>query len=138
MNNIDINLIKDFRRFANTYIYPDIAPILFCSIKDACDANDILYSRTPQATIKFHSDINTQSDRTLLMYNILRNIFVDFYNKPNVVNFIRNKIHTEIQDEELKVSLRNTLQKIQCGNLQYLGLLFNITCLTDNYVYLYL
>lgn len=139
MNSVDINLVKEFRRFVNSYIYPKTASILFCNIKDICDANDIKYDQLPQATIKFHSGItNNQGDLTVLMYGILRNVFIDFYNKPEIISFIRNQIHTEIQDENLKILLRSTLQEIQYGNPQYLGLLFNITCLADNYIYLYL
>lgn len=138
MNNIDINLMKEFRRFTNTYIYPKTASVLMCSIKDVCDANMILYDQTPQSAIKFHTGVTTQEDLTILMYNLLRNIFLHFYNNPEVLSFIRNQIHTQIQDEDLKTLLRSTLSEIQSGNPQYLGLLFNITCLTDNYIYLYL
>ena len=138
MNNVDINLMKEFRRFVNTYIYPKTAHVLFCNIKDVCDANMISYEQAPQAAIKFHSGVTTQGDLTIFMYGILKNVFIDFYNRQDIVSLIRNQIHTEIQDEQLKVLLRSTLQEIQYGNPQYLGLLFNITCLADNFVYLYL
>lgn len=138
MNNLDINSMKEFRRFANTYIYPKTAHVLMCNIKDVCDGNDILYSQLPQTTIKFHTDITTQGDLTVFLYGLLRGVFINFFNTPDIVSFIRNQIHSEIQDEELKKILRSSLQEIQHGNSQYLGLLFNITCLADNYVYLYL
>ena len=88
--------------------------------------------------IKFHTDINTQNDLTFIIYGILKNTFIKFFNDPSVTSLIKNKIHTEIQDEVLKASLRNTFQEIQHGNPQYLGLLFNVIHTNDNYMILYL
>ena len=138
MNNVDINQIKEFRRFVNTYIYPKTAHILVCDIKDVCDADTITYEYLPQSTVKFHTNITTQEDLTILLYGIIKTVFTAFYNKPDVISFIKSQIHTQVIDENLKASLRSTFQEIQYGNPQYLGLLFNITCLADNYIYLYL
>lgn len=142
MNNTDINAVKEFRRFTNTYIYPDTACLLIDEISQCCDTIQIEYSATPQATIKFKSrlaeNVNNTSVYTTTIHNVLKTIFVNHFNNPNVASLIRSKIHTEVNNEELKNILRLALQEIQYGNPRYLGLLFNITILNDYNCYLYL
>ena len=141
MNNSDINTIKEFRRFINTYIYPETAYMIAARIGEECMTSEIIYESTPQATIKFRSKIkydNNLSNYTQLIHTILKIIFIEYFNNVQISSLIKNKIHTEIQDENLKNSLRSSLLEIQNGNPLYLGLLFNITILNDQNVYLYL
>lgn len=140
MNSVEINAVKEFRRFVNTYIYPGTIGNIVENIVRECNTDSIHYQATPQATIKFHSNtvIDNLSSYTHFVHNVLNCIFVEYFADPFITSLIRNKIHTEIQDEELKNILRKTLQEIQCGNPCYLGLLFNITILNDNNTYLYL
>lgn len=138
MNNIDINLMKEFRRFVNTHIYPTTAGMIMSYIIEPCDANDISYNPLPQPIIRFHTNIKTQNNLTFTVYGILKNVFIQFFNDPQITKLVKNKIHTEITDDQTKEILRNTFQEIQYGNPQYLSLLFNIIYTNDNYVHLYL
>ena len=140
-NNTYINAIKEFRRFANTYIYPNTASIIVGKICEHCNTSEILYESTPQSIIKFHSNINTNdnlSTYTHVIHDILKTIFIEYFNDDNISGLIKSRIHSDIHDQYLKVLLRTTLQEIQSGNPFYLGLLFKITILNDHKSYLYL
>jgi hypothetical protein len=141
MNNIHINSVKEFKIFANTYIYPETAHIIVASIDEYCKPNKIEYESLPQATIKFcenNKNIDNLSNYTCIIHDKLKRIFIEYYNNPAVVSLIKNKIHTEIQDENLKAILRSAVTEIQYGNPMYLAILFNITILRDGNIYLYL
>lgn len=141
MNNIHINAIKEFRIFANTYIYPQTAHVIVTSIDEYCRPVETSYEALPQATIKFrenNENIDNLTNYTHNIHDTLKRIFIEYYNNPEVASLVRNKIHTEINDESLKAILRNALAEIQYGNPMYLALLFNITILRDGNSYLYL
>lgn len=142
MNNVEISAMAEFRRFINTYIYPETVSILIGNIQNVCYTDYISYELTPQSVIKFHSTItvndNNLSVYTSCIHNNLKSIFVNHFTDPLVASLIRSRIHTEIQNEELKNTLRAVLQEIQNGNPKYIGLLFNITILNDRMSYLYL
>ena len=139
MNNTDITAVREFRRFANTYIYQDTFHLIIEKIKEYCQVDRISYDPLPQATIKFHSKIApdaSQTNYTTIIHSILKDVFIEYFNNPIVVGLARNKIHTEINNDELKKILRRALSEIQSGNPSYLGLLFNIVILNESYIYL--
>ena len=141
MNNAEISAMREFRRFINTYIYPDTISVLAGKVQTECRTDYITYDLIPQALIKFNSTIKVAenlSAYTHTMHDILKCVFVNHFNDQLVASLIKSRIHTEIQNEELKNVLRSTLQEIQNGNPRYIGLLFNITILNDGIAYLYL
>ena len=141
MSNVDINAVKEFRRFINKYIYPSTIGIVINNIKMCCDCDSILYEQEPQALIKFHSNLPDESNLqsyTFKIHDILKTIFIDYYNEAEISSLIKNQIHTQINDDDLKNILRNTLAQIQYGNPYYLGQLANVTVLNDHNTYLYL
>lgn len=135
MNSADITAITEFRRFANTYIYPDTVCLLIESIRENFDATLIAYEATPQAVIKFTTpNIIPEA----LIKDILKLAFISHFNDITVSSLVRSRIHTDIQNEKLKNMLRLTNTEIQYGNPYYLGLLFNVTMLNNNTYYIYL
>ena len=142
MNNVEISAMREFRRFINTYIYPDTSSILIGKIQTECATDYISYELIPQAVVKFHSasvdSNNNLSVYTHAIHDKLNSIFISHFNDQLVSSLIKSRIHTEIQDEDLKNLLRATLQEIQNANPRYIGLLFNITILKDYMSYLYL
>lgn len=137
MNNIDD--IKEFRRFVNAYIYPETINILIAKIVNDCNTEEISYDALPQAVIKFKDNITTDNEQyKYVIYNILISLFIEYYNDKTISDLFKLKVHTEVQDEELKTNLRNTLKEIQYGNLQYISLLFNLTFLHEHNSCLYL
>ena len=135
MNSADITAITEFRRFANTYIYPDTVCLLLESIRENFDPTMISYENKPQAVIKFTIP-NSIPD--VLIKEFLKNIFISHFNDINVSSMVKSRIHTDVHDEKLKNLLRLTSTEIQYGNLYYLGLLFNVTMLNNNTYYIYL
>ena len=140
MNNTYIESIKEFRRFANTYIYPETVYTIIEYITDKCEPIQIIYNDSEPQLIKFkcNTKINNQAEYTIFIHGILKSIFMNYFNREDIAALVRNKIHTELQDEQLKWMLRSTLAEIQSGNIHYLALLFNITLLNDGMIYLYL
>lgn len=141
MNNVYISEISEFRRFVNKYIYPTTINLLIDNITYSCDTIEIEYESLPRAIIKFRSNIastNNSSNYMTAVHNILKNIFVEYFNNPEISGMIKNKIHTEIQNDDLKNSLRNALQEIQLGDQCYLGLLFNLVMLKEQTFYVHL
>ena len=141
MNNYDILAVREFRRFVNNFIYPYTTGYFIERISYYCDAEMIKYEDKPQPTIKFVSKIKPQnnSDYTTTVHNILKEIFVSFFNEEEYIKLIRNKIYTEINDADTTHLLYHALSQIQAGNPQYMGLFFNITILNDgNMTYVYL
>ena len=133
MNNTDINTIKEFRRFVNTIIYPETIGILIDKIRTKCNTYEISYISTPQALIKFRTNVPTTS-----INELLQDAFVEHFSDPLVASLVRSRIHTDINDEELKNILRSATQEIQFRNPCFMGLLYNFTTLNNNYIYLYL
>lgn len=141
MNNLDVLAIQEFRRFANTHIYPTTTYMIMEEICNKCDGQLVQFEPLPQPLIKFVSGIEFDeniSKYTELLHTILKRIFIDFYNNPEIIKFIRNKIYTEIENEETKKLLNIALMEIQIGNPRYLGLLFNVTILKNCNTYVYL
>ena len=141
MNNYDILAVREFRRFANTFIYPYTTQYLIEKISYYCEAEEINYEANPQPTIKFVSKIKplNNSDYITSIHNILKEIFVSFFNEEEHVKLIRNRIYTQYNDAITSNLLYHALEQIQSGNPQYMGLIFNITILNDgsmSYVYL--
>lgn len=140
MNNLEVSAIREFRRFANTYIYPISAYIIMTDIQRDFNINTISYNPLPQPIIKFDSGIKKDMNTSLYtekLHIILKGIFMNYFNNSEVVKLIRNKIFTDIVDNDQKQLLNLALSEIQLGNPQYVSLLFNITILDTN-VYLYL
>ena len=141
MSNVDINAVKEFRRFINKYIYPTTVGIIMNNINLCCDTDSISYEQEPQAIIKFHSTLpneNSLQEFTFKIHDILKAIFIEYFNEAEIVSLIKREIHTQLNDEDLKNILRATLAEIQYGNPYYLGQLANITVLNDHNIYLYL
>jgi hypothetical protein len=141
MNNTDVLAVREFRRFVNNYIYPYTTQYFISKISYYCDTQEINFESAPQPTIKFVSKIkpNNNSDYITATHNILKEIFVSYFNEDDHVKLIRQKIHTEVNDENISNILYHALNQIQYGNSLYMGLLFNITILNDgniSYVYL--
>ena len=141
MSNVDTNSIKEFRRLINNSIYPVTAGIIINNIKMCCDCDDISYSQEPQSLIEFHSNLPNEENLqvyTFKIHDILRNIFIEYFNEAQVASTIKSQIHLQINDEELKNNLRNVLVEIQRGNPYYLALLVNVVVLHNHNVYVYL
>ncbi len=142
MNNQDVLAIREFRRFANAHIYPNTVYIIMTLIKNQLNSNFIEFNPLPQPIIKFNDGntkfVDNKSKYTEEIHLILKNIFIRFFQNPELVKTIRNKIYTEINDNNTKELLNLALGEIQSGNPQYIGLLFNITILKDFNIYLYL
>lgn len=141
MNNLEIPAIREFRRFACLHIYPqNIQKIMLNNNKDF-SATDVTFIPSPQLTIKFISKIPdgiTPYQHTSTLHNALAEAFVQFFNDPDIVKEFRSKVYTIITSSEQKNLLNTALKEIQFNNPKYLGLLFNITILKDNNVYIYL
>lgn len=136
-----MNAIKEFRRFINNSIYPVTAGIIINNIKMCCDCDDISYTQEPQATIEFHSNLPNEENLqvyTFKIHDILRHIFIEYFNEAEIASTIKSQIHLQIFNEELKNDLRNTLVEIQHGNPYYLALLINVVVLHNHNVYVYL
>lgn len=141
MSNREVIAIREFRRFACLYIYPENIYKVMVAINKECNTMDVSFNPLPQPVITFTSGIqcNTNSsDYTIMLHNILIRAFINFFNDPDIVKLIRNKIYTNITCEAEKEFINNALNEIQSGNPKYLGLLFNLTILKDNKVYVYL
>ena len=141
MNNLDVLAIQEFRRFANTHIYPTTAYMIMTEICHRCDGQLVQFEHLPQPLIKFVSGIpfnDNISKYTETLHLILKGIFIEFYNNQEIIKLIINKIYTEIENEEIKKLLNISLSEIQNGNPRYLGLLFNITILPNCNTYVYL
>ena len=144
MNSIQVLALQEFRRFVNLHIYPELAPTFIVPvINNNFNVEHMNYESQPQAMIKFDyclsdKDQMTSSGILAKSHDILKLIFVDFFNNPEVKKIIRNKIYMNIVNEETKQYLNMALSEIQSGNQQYLSLLFNITSLNCNIIYLYL
>ena len=141
MTNREINTIKEFRRFATTYIYNNTSHLLINSISEAFCTCDVSFEPVPQQLIQFTDNTNmgkiNKSEYTEKIHTILKQIFINYFNNEEVISIIKNKLFVYVQDTEMKKILLDALLEIQCGNPQYLGLLFNITIL-DQVIYLYL
>lgn len=140
MNNTDILAVREFRRFINNHIYPYTVQYIIEKIKFYCEAEEINFVANPQPIIKFSSKIkaNNNSDYTIAVHNILKEIYVSYFNEEEHIKLIRNKIHTEVNDNNIKALLFIALEQIQSANTEYLGLIFNITILGNDGIYVYL
>lgn len=141
MTNLEVVSIREFRRFACLHIYPENIHKVMLMINKNCNSNNVTFIPQPQPVISFTSGIQCQtnsSNYTIMLHNILINAFVAFFNDPGIVKLIRNKIYNNITCDAEKEFLNIALNEIQSGNPKYLGLLFNLTILKDNNVYVYL
>lgn len=141
MTNREVNEIKEFRRFATTYIYPCTINILIGNISNSFDSNGIMFSSSPQQIIKLainESPLNINKQEYIeKIHTILKDVFVKYFNDPYVSSIVKNRIHVNIQDGDMKKILMSAMLEIQLGNPRYISLLFNITLL-NNVFYIYL
>lgn len=143
MNNLNFLAIQEFRRFVNLHIYPELVSIyIMPKIVEAFNVDMVHFEPLPQPIIKFNYGLPINNDNSYTIteksHIILKGIFIDFFNNPDVIKVFRNKIYVNIEDDELKYNLNKILSEIQIGNVRYVSLLFNITFLKDNNIYLYL
>ena len=134
MSNLEVNAIREFRRFACTYIYQENIQKIISSINNNCNTN-ALYSPLPQPIIRFTNCVQLD---TIALHNILIKVFIDFFNSEEITKIIRNKVYNNVTCDAEKEFINIALNEIQSGNQRYLGLLFNLTILKDNNVYVYL
>lgn len=141
MTNNEVIEIREFRRFMCLYIYPNYIKKIIDKISTSCLTDDVQYNQFPQASIKFTNRNNTNLGNTniAILHNLLINIFIEFLNDKDNENIIKTELYqnTNIGNDE-KEYIKNALREIQNGNLRYLSLLFNLTCLKDNVIYVYL
>ena len=143
MNNSEITAIKEFRRFATSYLYTDTSYILMTQVQNKFKSDYIDFDKCPQQVIKFNDNFakscgaNNNSIYMEQIHILLKEVFVQYFNNPEIISIIRNRSYLNIKDPDTKVLLYSALEQIQHGNPQYLGLLFNITILGD-IIYLYL
>ena len=141
MSNLEVLALREFRRFACAYIYTENIHKLILNINNDCQTNDATFSQLPQPTIRFTSciiDKNNPSAYTYALHSILIKSFVDFFRNEDIVKLIRNKVYNNVTCDAEKEFINIALNEIQSGNPRYLGLLFNLTILKDNNVYVYL
>lgn len=144
MTNDQFLALKEFRRFVNMYVYPQLAPAFISpAIVERFNIDKLEYQAQPQPIIKFNyglddKEVLAKSAMTMKAHIILKEIFVQFFNLPQVEKDIRHKIYISSESEETKQLLYLALSEIKSGNQQYLSLLFNITFLNDYNIYLYL
>ena len=139
MTNLECMAIREFRRFAVSHIYPDTISMITDQIQQTFKSDIIEFGRLPQPMIRFNYH-NKETNNSVFIENVhltLKTIFMTHFNDPEVIKLIRNRIHNNITDDNVKQVLNSTLSEIQLGNLQYICLLFNITVLGEN-VYVYL
>lgn len=140
MNNLDVQAIREFRRFANLHIYPETIYMLMTNIKRDFDSNQIHFDPLPQPIIKFDTNLFKDEYASVFLHKIyltLNTIFIEYFNNPQIVKMIRNKIYTEIDNSDMKELLNTALSQLQSNNQQYIALLFNTAILGENiYVYL--
>ena len=131
--------IQDFRRFVVLSIYPELISLFISpQIVNIFNSDIIEYDGTQ--TIKFNHNLNIVLDANAQqdIHNKVKDIFIDFFNNPEVIKYIRNKVYTSNLDSSMKENLKLSLDHIQMKDPQYVSLLFNITFLKDNMIYLYL
>ena len=144
MNNDQFLALKEFRRFVNLHIYPQLAPVFISpAIVERFNISVFDYQSEPQPIIKFNyglgdKEVLAKSVMTMKAHIILKEIFVQFFNLPQVEKDIRHKIYVSSESEETKQLLHLALSEVKSSNQQYLSLLFNITFLDDYNIYLYL
>lgn len=140
MTNLECMAIREFRRFVVSHIYPETIYMITTDIQNAFKSDIIDFGRLPQPMIRFNCKSGKDINNSTFIENIhltLKTIFMTYFNDQENVKLIRNKIHNNITDDNVKQVLNATLSEIQLGNPQYICLLFNITVLGEN-VYVYL
>jgi hypothetical protein len=147
MTNSDLVAIREFRRFANTYLYQDeeIKYFLLNGISNKFRTDNINFITEPQLIITFDnrnklcaSDVLYAVAHASNVDILLPNLFYELFNDPKTIRLIRNKIYNNINDEYTKQILHNALYQIQIGNQEYIRLLYNVTLPKNTLVYLYL
>lgn len=134
MSSLEVVAIREFRRFACSYIYPDYIQKIMMSISINCKSNDVTFIPLPQPTIRFTGNIES----VITIHKILIDSFIDFFNDQETVKLIRNKVYNNITCDAEKEFINIALQEIQSRNMRYVALLFNVTFPSDNNVYIYL
>lgn len=131
--------IQDFRRFVILNIYPELIS-LFVSPQIVQTFNSDIIEYDGVQAIKFNYNLgkNIDANTKCEIHNKTKDIFINFFNNPEVIKYIRNKIYISDIDVNMKENLKLSLDHIQMKDQQYLSLLFNITFLKDNMIYLYL
>lgn len=141
MTSAEVNAIRDFRRFINTYIYPETYNIIINEICFCLNPTCIGYEAQPQPLIKFDSTTIKNNGNNAVyieqMHTALKRLFVEFFNSADIIKIIRSNIYKYIKSNEAKEMLNIALTQIQMGNPQYVSLLFNVT-VVNNSIYLYL
>ena len=139
MTNLECMAIREFRRFAVSHIYPETIFMITTQIQQTFKSDMVEFGGVPQPMIKFNC-YNKGINNSVFIENVhltLKTIFMTYFNDQGIIKLIRNKIHNNITDDNVKQVLNSTLSEIQVGNPQYICLLFNITVLGEN-VYVYL
>lgn len=140
MTNLECTAIREFRRFAVSHIYPDTIYIIMTEIKRLFNPDQIGFDKLPQPIIKFNYGLERDNNNSVYINNLhiaLKQIFISYFNNPEIIKLFRNRIYNNINDDNTKDLLNLALSQVQSGNVQYVSLLFNITILGDN-VYVYL
>lgn len=134
MSNLEVVAIREFRRFACSYIYPENIQKIMLNINTNCKSNDVTFIPLPQPAIRFTSDVES----IITIHKVLIDSFIDFFNDQEIVKLIRNKVYNNIVCDAEKEFINIALQEIQSRNMRYVALLFNVTFPNDNNVYVYL
>ena len=140
MTSLEYIAIREFRRFAISNIYPDTVYMIMTEIQKEFSADQMKFDQFPQPTIKFNCEIERDENNSIFigkLHTVLKRIIIDYFNTPEIIKIIRNRIHTNVVNEDTKNLLNSCLTQIQLGNLQYVCLMFNITVLGST-VYIYL
>ena len=140
MTSLEYIAIREFRRFAISNIYPDTVYMIMTEIQKEFSADQMKFDQFPQPTIKFNCEIERDENNSIFigkLHTVLKRIIIDYFNTPEIIKIIRNRIYTNVVNEDTKNLLNSCLTQIQLGNLQYVCLLFNITVLGST-VYIYL
>lgn len=131
--------IQDFRRFVVLNIYPELISLFVIpQIVEAFNCDIIEYDGVQSIKFNYNSNINLDANVRQDIHNKTKDIFINFFNNQEVIKYMRNKVYTGNIDVNMKENLKLVLDHIQMKDQQYISLLFNITFLKDNMIYLYL
>lgn len=142
MTNMDVMSIRDFRRFANGYIYHENIDKLIYSIKERfglADGDISFDSISDFIKFKYNDKIfelnENNESKIIKVHSILNGVFINFFNDNDISKEFNKKIIglPDVNQQLLSTALFN----IQIANMQFVSVLFNITLLNDCiYVYL--
>lgn len=139
MNSVEVFAVSEFRRFINKHVYPITVGYFLEKINYYCETEQISFDTQPRPVIKFVSRFKPVdlAQYTTEANNIIREIFISYFNEESNIKLITNKIYTEESNIKQCEMLYEVLSQIRQANPVYLNLLFNVTVLNDS-IYLYL